>query len=505
MSEVDVAIEISGITKRFGNIVANRDISLKILRGEIHALVGENGAGKTTLMNILYGMVRPDSGDILLKSKPLPIRHGFIGIRYGIGMIHQHFMLVGAFTSLENVILGDEPQRSGLIDWRLARTKVLKLMNDYGIEVDLDRKVDSLSVGEQQKVEILKVLYRNAEIIIMDEPTSVLTPQEVRKLFATIRMLAGSGKTVIFITHKLEEVMGIADRVTVMRAGSIVGTRDIAEVDLAELAVMMVGNRIETERRKRSGSSEGVVLGIRGVDLFRSRVGSHLSDISFSIRRGEIFGICGVEGNGQDELVEVIIGLQKPDKGRIVLDGKDITHSSVGERLALGMGYIPSDRTRTALIEGMSLARNLILGRQKDELLSRRGFLKMDEIRRYVRELVSDFKIEPRNPEILVEFLSGGNQQKVVVARELSKSPKMLIACNPTRGLDLGATSQIHDLINDYTRAGGSVLLVSADLSEIMRLSDRIGVIYRGRILGILEAKAADEETLGFMMMGVNR
>ncbi len=505
MSESKVAIKIEAITKRFGNVVANKDVSLEILRGEIHALVGENGAGKTTLMNILYGIVKPDSGRIFLISKPLPLRRGFIGIDYGIGMIHQHFMLVGAFTALENIILGDEPQKCGFIDWNLSRKMVLRLMNDYGIEVDLDRKVDTLSVGEQQRVEILKVLYRNAEIIIMDEPTAVLTPQEIRKLFSTIRMLANSGKTVIFITHKLEEVMGLADRVTVMRTGSIVGTRSVSEVDLAELALMMVGSRIETESRRVSKPSEGIVLDVKEVDLASPKVGLHLSGISFSIRRGEIFGICGVEGNGQDELVEVIMGLQRPDRGRILLEGRDITEFGVGERLALGLGYIPSDRMRLGMIEGLSVARNLILGRQRDVRFSRSGFLKMMEVKRYASRLVSDFRIEPGDPGIPVESLSGGNQQKVVVARELSKKPRILIACNPTRGLDISATSQIHDLIFGYASGGGSVLLVSADLSEVLTLSNRIGVMYRGRMVGIMDAENADEETLGFMMMGVKK
>lgn len=504
MSQPKVAIEIRGITKRFGNILANNQVSLEILQGEIHALVGENGAGKTTLMNILYGIVKPDSGEILLRSKPLPTRHGFIGIDYGIGMIHQNFMLIGAFTALENIILGNEPKRGGLIDKTLARHRIVELMKEYGIQVDLDRRVDSLSVGEQQRVEILKVLYRDAQIIIMDEPTSVLAPQEIRNLFATIKMLASSGKTIIFISHKLEEVMGLAQRVTVMRAGSVVGTRDVDEVDPGELAVMMVGQRIESQRGIKSKPSDQVVLGVENLCL-QSRTRPLLSDICFWIRRGEIFGICGVEGNGQDELVEVLIGLRRADLGSIYFEAREISHLPLWRRLSLGIGLIPSDRAKMGTVEGLSVAKNLVLGRHRDPCFSKRGFLKTKEIRSHALGLISDFRIEPKDWQVPIDSLSGGNQQKVVVARELSKRPRLLLACNPTRGLDISATSQIHDLISDYAARGGAVLLVSADLSEVIKLSQRIGVMYRGRLVGILDAEDADEEKLGFMMMGLSR
>ncbi len=500
--EGEIAVRMDAISKRFGEIVANDGINLTVYRGEVHALVGENGAGKTTLMNILYGLVKPDAGTITVDDMRLPVERGFLGTDYGLGMIHQHFMLVKRFTVLENIILGFEPSRGGFLDLRAAVRKVEDIMQRYGIEVPLDRRVEELSVGEEQRVEILKALYRNSRIIIMDEPTAVLTPQEIKKLFETIRMLVDSSHTIIFITHKLEEVMEIADRVTVLRRGRVVRTRRIDEVDPEELAIMMVGKKIEAPRRSKHAVSMESLLSLHDVSLRSSRDIVLLSSIDFEVRKGEIFGICGVEGNGQDELFDVAIGLQKPSSGRILFRGKDITHLSTAKRRALGIAYIPPDRVTMGIVAGMSVKENMLLGRQREPGLSGTFFLKEDAITNLTQRLLKTFGINPPLPDAEIGTLSGGNQQKVIVARELSREPSLLIASQPARGLDIMATRLIHDSLVKHAEAGGGVLLISADLSEIVELSDRIGVMYKGRILSILERKEADEEKLGLLMLG---
>ncbi|MFH1219945.1 MAG: ABC transporter ATP-binding protein [Candidatus Eisenbacteria bacterium] len=499
---MEPAIEIKGITKAFPRVLASDSVSLTIRQGEVHALVGENGAGKTTLMNILYGLVKPDAGEITVGSARLPVTEGFLGLTYGIGMIHQHFMLIGQFTVLENIILGAEPKKGLLIDRRAARTQVERLTKQYGIEVDLDRRIDGLSVGEEQRVEILKVLFRNAQIIIMDEPTSVLTPQETAKLFATLRTLTKAGRTVIFITHKLEEVMNVADTVTVMRAGRVVGTVSRAQTDIARLAEMMVGRRMEALRERKSMPRDEVALEARDVSLVSRKRQQLLSHLSLAVRRGEIFGICGVEGNGQSELFEVLVGLRQPTGGAILLNGRDITSRSVAERLHAGLAHIPPDRIRMGLVADMSLRDNLMLGRQNDPRLTGRILLKQGAIGRGAAKLIHDFGIEPPEPEMKAGLLSGGNQQKAIAAREFSRDPEFLIASQPTRGLDIGAARLIHELLVRHAEAGKGVLLISADLAEVKTLSDRIGVIYRGTIVGIVDRTRATEEALGLMMAG---
>jgi ABC-type uncharacterized transport system ATPase subunit len=498
------AVSLTGITKTYPRVVANDDVSVVIKRGQVHALVGENGAGKTTLMNILYGLVKPDAGEVRLADAVLPARDGFLGLDYGIGMIHQHFMLIGTFTVLENIVLGAEPRHGLLLDFKTARSRVEAIMANYDIRVDLDRRIDDLSVGEEQRVEILKVLFRDANIIIMDEPTAVLTPQETAALFATMRTLTAAGKTLVFITHKLEEVMEIADTVTVMRSGRVVGTFPRDRTDLAGLAEMMVGRRLDAIAERQSEPLDQVLLKVTDVSLV-SRKGQRLLDgVAFAVRRGEIFGLCGVEGNGQAELFEVLIGLARPTSGSITLSGVDITTLSTGARLRAGLAHIPPDRTRMGILAEMSLCDNLVLGRHNEKRFAGALLLKRQAIRREAGRLVREFGIEPPDLDMKAGLLSGGNQQKTIAARELDRSPEFIVASQPTRGLDIGAARLIHELLIKQADAGRGVLLISADLSEVMTLSGRIGVMYRGRVVGIVERAEATEENLGLMMAGAS-
>jgi ABC-type uncharacterized transport system ATPase subunit len=502
-SIMDYAIQMTGITKHFPRVVANDEVDLNVGKGEIHALVGENGAGKTTLMNILYGLLKPDRGEILVGGRRLPTEHGFLGLDFGIGMIHQHFMLIGNFTVLENIILGAEPKRGMMLDLKAARDRIEGLMAEYGIKVDLDRRIDDLSVGEEQRVEILKVLYRDADIIIMDEPTAVLTPQETQSLFKTLRILTEGGRTIIFITHKLEEVMEIADTVTVMRKGAAVATMPKAQSDTSTLAEMMVGRKLEVLTGRVEPKLGEIVLDVRRVSLVSPKGQVFLDRVSLSVRRGEIFGICGVDGNGQDELFEVLIGLTQPSTGAVEFLGQDLTHEPTARRLKAGLAHIPADRIRMGLIGSFSLSENLILGRHREREFSGRTFLKGRAITESAVRRIAEFGIEPPVPEMRAELLSGGNQQKVVVARELSGNPDLLIASQPTRGLDIGAARLIHELLLKQADSGRSVLLISADLAEVMSLADTIGVMYRGSIVGTMARQDANEERLGLMMAGV--
>ncbi len=501
---MDPVLELKHITKRYPLVIANQDVSLKIYPRTVHALVGENGAGKTTLMNIIYGLTKPDYGSVILKGNELPTAKGYIGLEFGIGMIHQHFMLVGAFTALENIILGCEPQHQMFLDIKSAREKVRRIMQRYNLEVDIDKRVEELSVGEEQKVEILKVLYRDAEIIIMDEPTAVLTPQETRQLFQTMRMLVEGGKTVIFITHKLEEVMAVSQVVTVMRAGRVLKTCPTAETNTSELAELMVGRKIQSAAQRATKPGKKPLLKLDRVSLIGRKGEPLLTEVTFEVRQGEIFGICGVEGNGQEELFEVIVGVRKPQSGRIEIAGEDLTLEAPGRRHAKGLAHIPPDRRRTGIISGLTVAENLIVGRHKEKSFSKVGFLKKGEVETFAYHLIDRFEIQPRSPNAAVSVLSGGNQQKVVIARELSRDPLVLVASQPTRGLDVSATRLIHNWLVSQADAGKAVLLISADLSEILSLSDRIGVLYKGKLLRIVDRAETNEEDLGLLMAGVH-
>ncbi len=500
---MEFILDMEGITKAFPRTVANDDVSLRVRRGHIHALVGENGAGKTTLMNVLYGLIKPDSGRISLNGADLPLREGFLGTDYGIGMIHQHFMLIREFTVLENIILGAEPEKGLLLDRAGARRRVEDIIERYGIEADLDRKVRELSVGEEQRVEILKVLYRDAELVVMDEPTGVLTPQETRGLFDIMKGLVADGKTVIFITHKLREVIEVTDSVTVMRQGRVVGTVSTCETDAARLADMMVGKQLDALPRRGGAAFGKPMLTASGLSLEPRPGVKELRDVSFQVREGEVLGLCGVEGNGQMELFEILIGLRQPAAGSILIGGKDVTRLSTLARREAGLADIPPDRTTMGMVMEFSLRENLLLGRQRERRFSRMGLLDSEAIDNETARLIDEFGIRPPEAEAKGYSFSGGNQQKIVVARELARDPAILVACQPTRGVDIGATRLIHTFILKQADAGKAVLLVSADLTEILSLSDRIGVMYRGRIVGILQRSDATEEKLGLMMAGV--
>ncbi len=496
-------LEMRGITKRFPGVVANDQVDFSVEEREIHALVGENGAGKTTLMRILYGMENPDEGTIRLGGRVVHIPTPQAAIRLGIGMVHQHFQLVPSLTALENIVLNQEPRRGLLLDRRRARQDLEALIERLGLEVELQARVANLSVGEQQRVEILKLLYRDARLIILDEPTSVLTPQETHALLAMLKRLKEEGRTIIFISHKLSEVMEIADRVTVLRRGKVVGVRPIAATHERELARMMVGEVATVTRSMNRVVEEAPsTLIVQDIELAEASGRILLKDLSFEVRRGEILGVAGVEGNGQQELVELLVGLRFPRKGRIWLDGKDITFMSVRERRRCGLAVIPPDR----LHEGLSLSSpvwaNLVATRYDLPPFSRWGVLDRAAIQTHVARLIREFEVMAPGIEAPASTLSGGNLQRLIIAREVSTIPRLLIAAHPTRGLDMRATQSIRRLLLDLANQGVAVLLISTDLDELFVLADRMLVLYRGEIAGSLPVSQADPEWIGLLMAG---
>jgi simple sugar transport system ATP-binding protein len=502
----EFAVEMRDITKQFPLVLANDHVNFFVQKGEIHALVGENGAGKSTLMNILYGLLRPDSGTITIKGTDVSFSGPGDAIDYGIGMVHQHFMLIPPLTVAENVVLGKEPSRQGFVDITRANKTVQDLSDQYGLKVDPTAKVETLSVGIEQRIEIIKVLYRGAEILILDEPTAVLTPQEVDELFEILRSLKNQGKTIIFITHKLQEVMAISDMVTVMRRGKVVGSVATKDTSKNEIATMMVGREVLFRVEREKARPGNVVLTIEELHALNNKRLPALRGVSFSVRQGEILGVAGVEGNGQTELVEVLAGLRKARRGNVILDGVKITNllpRSVREK---GVGHIPEDRHRRGLVLTYTIAQNLVLGiHYRRPFVKRMGFfdaINFSPIRDKAQRLVEEFDVRPRDYENLAGNLSGGNQQKVIVAREFDQNPKLLIAAQPTRGVDVGSIEFIHQRLVQARDAGKAVLLISADLEEILSLSDRIAVMYEGEIVGILAPEEATEERLGLMMTG---
>jgi len=495
---------MEGISKRFALVKANDCVNLDVGGGEIHALVGENGAGKSTLMRILYGMYRADSGRILVREKPAEIRSPANAIALGIGMVHQHFMLIPPLSVIENVILGSEPLKAGLVlDMRSAREKITELSQRFGLAVEPDTLVEKLSVGAQQRVEIVKILFRGAELLILDEPTAVLTPQETEALFTVLRKLKGQGKTIIFITHKLGEVMEVSDRVTVMRHGRVVGVVNTSDTSREELATLMVGRKVLLEVEKGPAARRNTVLELKDVHALGASKVPRLKGVSLSVFAGEILGIAGVEGNGQTELEEVITGLRKPSSGTIELLENDITTLSPREILKLGVSHIPEDRLKRGLISGFTVGENLILGSHFGSPYAGRVWLEGGSILKNAWSVLQRFDIRPQAPELPAGSLSGGNQQKLIVARELSRNPVLLVAAQPTRGVDIGAIEFIHRNLIAQRDRGCAILLVSADLSEILSLSDRIAVMYDGRIAGTVDAAHTNEKELGMMMTGV--
>ncbi len=501
-------LELRGITKRYGNgTLANDDVSLAVRKGEIHALVGENGAGKTTLMKILYGLEQPDSGQILLAGTPAAIPNPDAAIRLGIGMVHQHFMLVPSLTVAENVVLGREPTRGAGVVEGAAETRITQeLSARYGLHVDPAARVDVVPVGERQRVEILKTLYRGAEILILDEPTAVLTPQETTDLFAAIRALVAGGKTVIFITHKLREVKEISDRITVIRRGRVVSTVDTADVTEEDIARLMVGRDVLEHLAKDPRPRGAAVLETVGLNYVTPEGKRALHDVALTTYAGEILGIAGVEGNGQTELVEVLAGLLPPAAGTIRMAGRDVTALGPRGRREAGIAHIPEDRLALGLAADASLMENLIVDRYYRAPFSRFGFLRRRAEEANARTAIADYDVRTPSAQVPARALSGGNMQKLVVARELSAHPKLLLAAQPTRGVDIGASELVHRQLLAARDAGAAVLLVSADLGEVLTFSDRLAVMYNGEIVALFtDVPALTEEELGYYMLGVKR
>ncbi len=497
------AIEMRGITKRYPRVLANDRVDLTVREGEVHAIVGENGAGKSTLMKILYGLVSPDSGEIRLHGKPLVAYGPGDAIRAGIGMVHQHFMLIDTLTVAENVVLGDEPRVGGvLIDSRSSRARVESLSAEYGFELDPDERVENLSVGLEQRVEIMKVLYRGARVLVLDEPTGVLTPREVRDLFAILRALRERGHTIVFITHKLDEVLELSDRITVMRDGRVTGVVEAAGTTKEELAHMMVGRDVLLRVSKEEASPGKTVLEVDGLTATGRKRTKVLHDVSLEIRSGEILGVAGVQGNGQTELVEAITGLRDVSSGRVVLNGRDITSLSPRSIRDAGVAHIPEDRQERGLVLEFTVAENLILGRHHRSPYSERGRLMLGAIEERAETLIERNDLRPDDPLAAACDLSGGNQQKLIVAREFAGRPALLIAAQPTRGVDVGAIEFVHLSLIRMRDEGAAVLLVSAELSEIMALSDRIAVMSRGEIVSTFDACDVTEDELGLLMTG---
>ncbi len=499
-----LAVEMRQITKSFPGVLANDSIDIAVEKGEIHSLLGENGAGKTVLMSILYGLYRPDSGQILVNGEEADVDSPAKAIRLGIGMVHQHFMLIPSFTVAENIVLGRELTKNKIL---LDKKKTLgyagKFCDQYKMKVDLSAPVHTLPVGVQQRVEILKALYRGANILILDEPTSVLTPQEVDELFKAIRALKEQGKTVIFISHKLKEVMEISDRVTVLRRGRVVGTVRKEESDAAELAEMMVGRQVSLTTDKKNAQLGDIVLRVEDVKAMNDRKLPALKGVTFDIHAHEILGVAGVEGNGQTELVEVLTGLRKAVEGKILLEGQEITGEPPSKRIELGISHVPEDRQRTGLILDFSLKENLILGDHRNEPFAKNGIvLDLEEISSHAEKLVDDYSIRTPSTDALTRHLSGGTQQRVILAREFNRRPKLVVASQPTRGLDIGATEYVRNKLVEMRDSGCAVLLISADLDEVRALSDRIAVIYEGRITIIDNSKTVSERELGLLMAG---
>jgi general nucleoside transport system ATP-binding protein len=505
MQMEQIVVEMRGITKRFPGIVANDSISFKVRKGEIHALLGENGAGKSTLMNILFGLYQPDEGEIYINEQKVAITDPEVAIKLGIGMIHQHFMLVEPYTVVENIILGAEPTKGIVVNYAKARQRVIELSEQYGLQVDPDRLISDISVGMQQRVEILKTLYRGADILIFDEPTAVLTPQEIEDLIDIMHNLVKEGKSIILITHKLKEIMAVSDNVTIIRRGKVIDSVVTAETTTDELAAKMVGRKVSFTVDKKDAEIGNSILQVSNVTAKDNRGIVALRNISFEVKSGEILGIAGVDGNGQRELIEVLTGLRKVDSGEIILQGEHIEGKKPRKISELKVAYIPEDRQKRGLVLDFSVAENMSLKNYYTPKYNHRGFLKYDKINEDARALIAEYDV--RTPDELTEAraLSGGNQQKIIIAREVDSNPDLLIATQPTRGLDVGAIEFIHKKLIEQRDNGKAVLLYSLELDEIMNLSDRIAVIYEGAIIGIVDPKETTEQEIGLMMAGSNK
>ena len=496
-------MEMIGIVKRFPGVLANDHVDFSVHSGEVHALLGENGAGKSTLMRILYGLYRPDEGQILIDGLPVNIESPHDAIRLGIGMIHQHFMLVPTLTVAENVALGLASSRGPLTDLEVVSKRIVELAEMYRLQVDPKAYVWQLAVGQQQRVEIIKVLYRGAALLILDEPTAVLTPQEVQDLFVTLNQMVRDGHSLIFISHKLQEVVDISHRVTVLRDGRSIGSRPIGDTTKEELARMMVGREVGFKPDREEKSDGETRLTLKDVWANNDLGTPALRGVSLELHSGEILGVAGVSGNGQRELAQVITGLRPATRGAVILGQKDITKKSPGQILAQGLSYIPEERMRDGMIREFSVAENLILREHGKQPYSRFGFLNFQRISRQSLEMIESFNVKTPSQETPVKNLSGGNIQKLLLARELSRKPRVLVAAQPTRGVDIGATEYVHHRLLEQRSEGTAILLISEDLDEILTISDRIVVIYEGEIMGEVITKDATPEGLGLLMAGV--
>ena len=503
----EYAIEMRGITKTFGSVVANKDVDLTLRKGEILALLGENGSGKTTLMNMLSGIYQPDSGEILVDGAPVSIRSPQEAKALGIGMVHQHFKLVECFSILDNIILGVEPCKNGFLQKQEAREKVLALSEKYGLQVDPDALVEDVTVGMQQRTEILKMLYRDNEILIFDEPTAVLTPQEIDELMEIMRGFKKEGKSILFITHKLNEIMAVADRCTVLRKGKCIGTVDIANSSKEELSRMMVGRDVQLQVDKKPANPGEVVLDVENVTMHSAQHKKDaVRDVSFQVHAGEIVCLAGIEGNGQTEFVYGLTGLEKISSGKITLDGKDITRESIRQRSKDGMSHIPEDRHKHGLVLDFTLEQNMVLQRFNEPRFENHGFINNKAVRDYANYLIDKFDVRSGQGAITrARSMSGGNQQKAIIAREVDRDKDLIVAVQPTRGLDVGAIEFIHSQLVAERDRGKAILLVSLELDEVMSLSDRILVMYEGEIVGELDPKKTTVEELGLYMAGAKR
>ncbi|WP_088072533.1 ABC transporter ATP-binding protein [Gottfriedia luciferensis] len=503
---MEYVVEMLNITKEFPGIIANDNITLRLKKGEVHALLGENGAGKSTLMSVLFGMYTPEKGIIKVKGKEVKISNPNVANELGIGMVHQHFKLVSNFTVTENIILGLEPKKGLVVDVKKAAKRIEELSKTYGLNVDPYAKIEDITVGMQQRVEILKTLYRNAEVLILDEPTAVLTPQEIQDLMKIIKNLINEGKSIIIITHKLKEIKAVADQCTVIRHGKYIGTVDVKQTSESEMASMMVGRQVSFKVEKEESKPGEVVLDINNLSVKNNKKVLGLKNASLQVRAGEIVGIAGVEGNGQSELVEAITGLRPIEEGSILLKGQDITKHSIRDRIHSGIAHIPEDRQKRGLVLEYTIEENVVLEIYNQEPFSKYGVLDKAAIAKHAKKIIEEFDVRSgEGAKTVVESMSGGNQQKAIIGREIELKPELLIACQPTRGLDVGSIEYIHKRLIEQRDSGKAVLLISLELDEVLNLSDRIAIVNAGEIIDIVNAKETNEDELGLMMAGIRR
>ncbi|MBP2098193.1 ABC transporter ATP-binding protein [Enterococcus rivorum] len=499
---METVLELKQITKTFGSFKANEDINFKLKKGEIHALLGENGAGKSTLMNIVFGLYQPDSGEIIINGQPQIMDNPNKAIDLGIGMVHQHFKLVEPFTVTENIVIGKEPKKGVKIDLKKAKAEVLALSEKYGLDIDPDAKIEEINVGMQQRVEIIKTLYRGANILIFDEPTAVLTPQEITEFLNILKKLVAEGKSIILITHKLKEIMEAADSCTIIRRGKVIETVSVATATTDSLAEMMVGKTVHFSTEKKAAKPKDVCLEVKEMVVKNPHGNNSIDDLSFHVRGGEILGIAGVDGNGQTELVEAITGMRRIDSGTILINGESIGDHSPREITEKGMAHIPEDRHKYGLVLDFSVNENSVLQTYYRPEMNRKGLINREAMNQLTQKFVTDFDIRIPSIETKARSLSGGNQQKLIIAREMNMQPKMMVAVQPTRGLDVGAIEFVHQQLVALRDSGVAVLLVSFELEEILNVSDRILVLFDGKIIGETTPETTNDRELGLMMAG---